>query len=196
MEHAGSARGVWEEAKTVFREVVEIRERQDDATAFELAHAYIGEAIVERTVGDNGKALQSLAKAGRHLVFVPGGNDYLRAWMLGMQATINWQQKKNEIAYKQTEELLKLLREMLGEQHPAVAYIRIDFAWRIYGAGEYQKSEAYYREGIALARQSYGRQPRTAYVLHKFGSMLAKQTDRCDEARACAKQSLGKGNEM
>ena len=189
MEYAGSARGVWEEANRVFREVVEIREQQKDATAFELAHAYIGEAIVERTIGE-GKALQSLAKAGRHLVFVPGGSDYLRAWMLGMQATINWQQKRNEIAYEQTEELLKLLQEMLGEQHPAVAYIRIDFANRIYAAGEYEKSEAYYREGIALARQSYGRQPRTAYVLHKFGSMLAKQTDRREEAKALLTESV------
>ena len=184
MENAGANATDWRTANRVFREVVAIREAQKDATPYELAHAYIGEAIVERTNGRNAKALLSLGKAGKLLICLPGGNDYIHAWMLGMQATINWQAKKNEIAYEQTEELLNLLTKMLGERHPAVAHMRIDYAWRIHKAGEPEIAETYLRKGLALARGSYGRQPRTAYALFRLGSQLASQKQRLDEAES------------
>lgn len=184
MENAGAEPGSWKEAKKVFREVVEIRENQADATAYELAHAYIGEAIVERTNGNISKAMLSMGKAGKQLLFVPGGSDYLRAWQLGLQATINWQAKENDIALQQTEELLTLLRRMLGERHPAVAHIQIDFAWRIYRAGDRETSEAYLRDGLSLARDAYGRHPRTAYALRRLGTQLGQREQSKDEARA------------
>ena len=187
---ATSSNEDWVAAMKVFREVVAIRENQQDASAYDLAHAYIGEAIVERTIGNTGKAMVSLGKAGRHLLFVPGGNDYLRAWHLGMQATINWQAKKNKLAHEQTEELLGLLRDMLGEQHPAVAHIRIDFAWRIHKAGEHEIAEAYLRKGLSLARESYGRQPRTAYVLFRLGSQMAGDDDRAEEAKTLLREAI------
>lgn len=190
MENAGAQPGSWKEAKDVFREVVEIRENQQDATAYQLAHAYIGEAIVERTNGNMSNAMLAIGKAGKHLLFVPGGSDYLRAWRLGQQATINWQSKKNEIALKQTEELLALLRKMLGERHPAVAYIQIDFAWRMYGAGDHETSEAYLRDGVSLARDAFGKRPRTAYALRRLGTQLGQQTQPKDEALSLLRESL------
>ena len=190
MENARWEPGSWEEAKEVFHQVVEIREAQEDATPYELAHAYLGEAIAERTNGNITKALSSLGKASRQLLFVPGGNDYLRAWQLGMQAAINWQAKNNEIALQQTETLLSLLRKMLGERHPAVAHIRIDYAWRIHAAGDSQTAETYLRKGVALAREAYGRQPRTAYVLNRLGAQLARQDEDSEEAETYLREAV------
>ena len=189
MEDAGKNKTKWNRAKEAFREVVRIREKQQDATPFELAHAYIGEAIAERTEGKIAQALLSLGKASKQLVFVSGGSEYLRAWHLGMQAVIHWQTKQNEIAYQETEELLGTLRDMLGERHPAVTHLQIDYAWRIYQAGEPEISEKYLRNAITQAREVYGRQPRTAYALFRLGFQLAHQNERLDEAKSLLQEA-------
>ncbi|MCA9151323.1 MAG: tetratricopeptide repeat protein, partial [Planctomycetales bacterium] len=176
-------------ASRTFRQVVTIRESEPTHSGYDLAHAYLGQAIVARVEGDFAGALISLGKAGSQLLTLPGGSDYLQAWTLGIRAAINWQAKNNQVAYQQTEQLLQQLRDLLGERHPAVTHIQIDFATRMVGAGETQKAEAYLREATARAREVYGRQPRTASALHILGNLLANRDDQLAEAKSLLHES-------
>ena len=190
MEAASTTPGDWEEAKRILRQVVTIRESEEHVSPYDMALAYIGEAIVERSNGHNGKAFMSLGKASKLLAFTPGGKDYLRTWFLGVQASVNWQQGSKELAYRQTEEVLKLAHEMLGSKHPAVSYIQVDSARRMYAAGEHKKAEALLRDGILSARQAYGRQPRTASALLTLGTQLLKRGTKLDESEALLNESV------
>ena len=182
MEGVSHGAGKWEEAKKRFREVVKIRESQPDAAPYDLAHAYIGEAVVERTNGDLTKSTLALGKAAVQLGDAPGGTDYIRTWMLATRAIMNWQNGNHQAANQQTELLLRRVQAMLGEKHPAVSILRIDFAWRMIKAKQYEKAEAYLRKGIELSRASYGEQPRTAYAIYKLSLLLARDANRVPEA--------------
>jgi hypothetical protein len=60
----------------------------------------------------------------------------------------------------------------------------------MYRAGDRATSEAYLRDGVALARDAFGRQPRTAYALRQLGTQLGQQEEGRDEARALLREAV------
>lgn len=180
----------WLESRKVIREALAIQSAQANVDPYEMAIALTGDAIASRSEGNVQRAFQSLAKAAGYLALAPDGSLYAKASMLAINATINWQIGENELAYEQTVEVLRLTKDIVGESHPIVNYIQVDQAVRMFKAGEHEKAEAFLREGIASARNAYGRQPRTASALSILGSQLLQRNKKQDEAKTLLAESL------
>ncbi|MGB7346783.1 MAG: protein kinase [Pirellulaceae bacterium] len=179
----------WGAAGKVIREVVQIRSNQENVDPYEMAITLTGDAIFSRTEGNISQAFSSLAKAGVYLSQTRDGGIYAKASMLTINSTINWQIGENELAYQQVQEVMQLTKSVLGEMHPIVNYIQVDQSVRMFQAGEHEKAEAFLREGLALARKAYGREPRTANALRILGTQLMKRK-RNDEAKRVLAESL------
>ncbi|QDT12794.1 serine/threonine-protein kinase [Planctomycetes bacterium K23_9] len=190
LEDSRGSAAQYRAAGKILREVVKIRESQANADPYEMAIALTGDAIYSRTEHDIARAMGSLAKAGIFLAKAPDGGLYGKASMLAINATINWQIRENELAYQQVQEVMELTKKALGELHPIVNHIQVDQSVRMFAAGEHEKAEVFLREGIALARKAYGRQPRTANALRVLGIQLHKRNVKSREAKELLAESL------
>jgi serine/threonine protein kinase len=81
------------------------------------------------------------------------------------------------------------VRTMFGERHPLTYFIEQEFG-RIFEAEKrWAMSETFFRDALASARKSIGRQPRTAMAMEDLARVLRK-CNKHDEARDLLDQAL------
>ncbi len=114
----------------------------------------------------------TLLEANRSLGDDPQAGKYVQIAMLAVRASVLWQAKQPEQAKQQTERLLAESAQLLGPNHPIVAYMTMDQAVRMMEFGDFKSGELLLLKGIAKSRKKFGRQPRTAKGLYKYGYML------------------------
>ena len=197
--------GEWAAGRNMVREAVAIRRAEKNPKPLELGYAIIGEAIVLRTEGYNAQASLSVLEGALHMKRSPHGGMYADAFALAVDATIKWQgsMAARTEAHQKTEEVIRLTKEILGEKHPIVNYLQIDQAKRMFQAdrfvpsapkeyheSEKDKAELLMREGVTLAEESYGRQPRTAYSKTILGWHLLKRNHKLEEAEELLREAV------
>lgn len=182
----------WLASGEILRQVADIRRAQESPKPLELANALIGEAIFLRTRGqkkDNINALMLLGKASMALASTPDGGLYAESAILATQASVNWQAGNHDLAYQQVQDVLKKTKKILGNKHPLVNYIQIDQATRMFTAKQYDRAESFLRDGISMARQAYGSQPRTAQAIASLGVQLLLREVKLDEAESLLREA-------
>lgn len=176
------------EAERLINQVLEIRNAEENPPPHELAHALIGKAIISRVRGKHIEAISALTKAQSVLRKTPGGNVYVEMALTAVRATVNWQLGRNEVALRQSRDVIEATKSTLGRFHPVVTHLQLDMSMRMVGADP-DLAEEMMEEALTACRVAYGRQPRTARALYQFGWHLLRR-DNAEKAEELLREAV------
>ncbi len=181
-----------QEAERLINQVLEIRTSEADPPPQELAHAWLGKAIICRVRRKYVESMSALNEARAALHQDPRGANYVAIALDSVAAIVHWQTGQTEAAIEKSQEVIDASQRMLGRYHPVVTHLQLEMATRVIAANaeEHRKQGVdFMEEAVAACRVAYGRQPRTARALYRYGEQLFDRGQEL-EAEACLREAV------
>jgi tetratricopeptide (TPR) repeat protein len=184
------ARGRFQEAEALFRQVLAVRERVlGDADPDTLStRNEVAWMLGRQGRFEEAEELYRQALAGRERVLGDADPDTLStrsavAWMLGERGRF----EEAEELYRQ---VLEVSDRVLGDAHPNTLSTRSAVAWMLAERGRFEEAEELYRQVLAVRERVLGDvHPDTLTTRNAIAWMLEEQ-DRCQEAEVLYRQVL------
>jgi tetratricopeptide (TPR) repeat protein len=184
--------GGFEEAETLFRQSIAIRESIPDGER-DLAIARMGLAALLIDINRFVEALPLILSALRVQLTEQGMDESVKALMLFQQGVAFRGLKMARPAERALRDSLTIAVNGLGKDHPYPAFILFTLAGTLDDQGRADEAERYYRECLELVRRTIGMgYPRAIYLVSEYGRFLERNRRRADAAALYAELVEGR----